>query len=127
NEVQRYKVEPYVMAADVYSVPPYVGRGGWSWYTGSAGWMYQAGLEWILGIQRQGTTLYLKPTIPEEWPEYTVNYRYGQTTYEIKVENPNRKQSGGSYLELDGDELEKVAEGVPLVNDGRRHRIRFVL
>ena len=127
NEVQRYKVEPYVMAADVYSVPPYVGRGGWSWYTGSAGWMYQAGLEWILGIQRQGTTLYLKPTIPEEWPEYTVNYRYGQTTYEIKVENPNRKQSGGSYLELDGDELEKVADGVPLVNDGRRHRIRFVL
>ncbi|HBR34452.1 MAG TPA: glycosyl transferase family 36, partial [Firmicutes bacterium] len=127
NEVQRYKVEPYVMAADVYSVPPYVGRGGWSWYTGSAGWMYQAGLEWILGIQRQGTTLYLKPTIPEEWPEYTVNYRYGQTNYEIKVENPNRKQSGGSYLELDGEELEKVADGVPLVNDGRRHRIRFVL
>ncbi|HBL36006.1 MAG TPA: hypothetical protein DDZ55_04265, partial [Firmicutes bacterium] len=61
------------------------------------------------------------------WPEYTVNYRYGQTTYEIKVENPNRKQSGGSYLELDGEELEKVADGVPLVNDGRRHHIRFVL
>jgi cellobiose phosphorylase len=127
NEVQRYRVEPYVMTADVYSVPPYVGRGGWSWYTGSAGWMYQAGLEWILGLQRRGTTLYLRPTIPEEWPEYTVNYRYGETNYEIKVENPQRKQTGGSFLSMDGLELENVEAGVPLVNDGGSHYIRFVL
>ena len=64
NEVQRYKVEPYVMAADVYSVPPYVGRGGWTWYTGAAGWMYQAGLEWILGLKKKGSNLFLQPLYP---------------------------------------------------------------
>lgn len=69
KEAQTYRVEPYVMAADVYSAPPHTGKGGWSWYTGSAGWMYQAGLEWILGIKRQGDFLVLKPCIHEEWPD----------------------------------------------------------
>jgi len=127
NEVQRYKVEPYVMAADVYSVPPHFGRGGWTWYTGSAGWMYQAGLEWILGLRKEGTRLYLKPCIPEEWPEFTVHYQYGRTRYEIKVENPGRKQTGGSYLELDGERLETVEDGIPLVNDGQNHRVLLIL
>ncbi len=127
GEVQRYKVEPYVMAADVYSVPPYVGRGGWTWYTGAAGWMYQAGLEWILGIQRRGTRLYIKPCIPEEWSGYSVNYWYGQTNYEIRVENPERKQTGGLFLELDGERLEKVDAGVPLVNDGLNHSVLLIL
>lgn len=127
NEVQRYKVEPYVMAADVYSVPPHAGRGGWTWYTGSAGWMYQAGLEWILGLHRRGTRLYLKPCIPEDWPEYTVWYWYGQSQYEIKVENPERKQTGGSYLELDGEQLEDVEAGIPLVNDGEKHQVLLIL
>ena len=68
--VHRYKVEPYVMAADVYAEPPHVGRGGWTWYTGSAGWMYQAGVEWILGFRLRGTTLVLDPCIPRAWPGY---------------------------------------------------------
>lgn len=127
NEVQRYKVEPYVMAADVYSVPPHAGRGGWTWYTGSAGWMYQAGLEWILGIRRRGTRLYIQPCIPEDWPEFTVGYWYGQTRYEIKVENPERKQTGGTYLELDGERVENVEAGIPLVNDGELHRVLLIL
>ncbi|HHW13053.1 MAG TPA: glycosyl transferase family 36 [Firmicutes bacterium] len=127
NEVQRYRVEPYVMAADVYSVPPHTGRGGWTWYTGSAGWMYQAGLEWILGLRRHGTVLYLKPCIPEDWPGFSVRYWYGQTEYEIKVENPDRKQTGGSYLELDGGRLADVEAGIPLVNDGEKHRVLLIL
>ncbi|NLM38085.1 MAG: glycosyl transferase family 36, partial [Firmicutes bacterium] len=127
NEAQRYKVEPYVMAADVYSVPPHTGRGGWTWYTGSAGWMYQAGLEWILGLRRQGPVLHLKPCIPEDWPGFSVRYWYGQTEYEIKVENPERKQTGGSYLELDGEPLAEIEAGVPLVNDGEKHRVLLIL
>ena len=71
--VHRYKVEPYVMAADVYSEPPHVGRGGWTWYTGSAGWMYQAGVEWILGFRLRGTTLILDPCIPRAWPGFEID------------------------------------------------------
>ncbi len=92
--VQRYKVEPYVMAADVYTEPPHVGRGGWTWYTGSAGWMYQAGVEWILGFRLRGTTLLLDPCIPRAWPGYEIAFRYHSARYEIVVENPQGVSRG---------------------------------
>lgn len=127
QEVQRYRVEPYVMAADVYSAPHIAGRGGWTWYTGSAGWMYQAILEWVLGITRQHDSLHINPCIPEHWPEYSVTYHFGTATYEISVKNPSRKQTGLSELKLDGKALDPKAAKVPLTDDGQVHRVEIVM
>jgi len=127
SEVLRYKVEPYVIAADVYSTEPNIGRGGWTWYTGAAGWMYQAGVEWILGIQRRGERLYLKPCIPKAWGEYSMTYRFKQTTYLIQVQNPLHTSTGGSKLELDGQELEFTEPFISLIDDGLEHVVRLVL
>ena len=116
----RYAVEPYVTAADVYSAPPHVGRGGWTWYTGSAGWTYRLGLEAILGIRREDGWLRLAPRIPPEWPGFEVRYRCGTATYRIVVEN-----GGGSevtQLVLDGASLEGAR--FPLADDGRTHEVR---
>ena len=124
--VQRYKVEPYVMAADVYTEPPHVGRGGWTWYTGSAGWMYQAGLEWILGFRVRGETLVLDPCIPRAWPGYEIDFRYHSARYEIVVENPQGVSRGVVTAELDGQAL-AAAAAIPLVDDGDTHRVRVVL
>jgi cyclic beta-1,2-glucan synthetase len=95
-DIHRYKVEPYVMSADVYSNPQHVGRGGWTWYTGSAGWMYRAGLEWILGIRLRGATLHVDPCIPKIWPRFDIVFRYHSASYEITVENP-RGVGRGSF------------------------------
>ena len=84
-EAERYRVEPYVVAADVYSVAPHVGRGGWSWYTGAAGWMYQAGIEGILGIRREGAFLVVKPCIPADWPGFEATLNVQGSRFEIKV------------------------------------------
>lgn len=84
DEVQKYRVEPYVIAADVYAVAPHTGRGGWTWYTGSAGWMYRAGLEAILGIKREGNQLRVRPSLPASWPEAEVSIRFGRTMYHLK-------------------------------------------
>jgi len=127
SEVSRYKVEPYVIAADVYSAEPNIGRGGWTWYTGAAGWMYQAGVEWILGLQRRGERLYLKPCIPKAWGEYSMTYRFKQTTYQIQVQNPLHKSTGGSLLELDGAELELTEPYITLADDALVHVVRLVL
>jgi cyclic beta-1,2-glucan synthetase len=85
QEARTYRVEPYVIAADVYSMPPHVGRGGWTWYTGSAGWMYRAGLEAILGVTREGSLLRIKPCIPVTWTKFEVSTQFGATRYEIKL------------------------------------------
>jgi cyclic beta-1,2-glucan synthetase len=124
--VQRYKVEPYVMAGDVYAEPPHVGRGGWTWYTGSAGWMYQAGIEWILGFRLRGTKLLLEPCIPRAWPGYQIDFRYHSATYEIVVENPQGVSRGVALSELDGETL-TGGVGIPLVDDGATHKVRVVL
>ncbi|HEU4919698.1 MAG TPA: glucoamylase family protein [Candidatus Limnocylindrales bacterium] len=124
--VHRYKVEPYVMAADIYAEPPHVGRGGWTWYTGSAGWMYQAGVEWILGFRLRGTNLLIEPCIPRAWPRYAITFRYRSTRYEIDVENPTGVCRGVVRTELDGLAVEH-ATGIPIVDDGATHRIRVVL
>ncbi len=123
--VQRYKVEPYVMPADVYSEPPHVGRGGWTWYTGSAGWMYQAGMESILGFRLRGTTLTIDPCIPRAWPGYEINFRYHSSSYAIVVDNPQGVSRGVASIELDGQAL--TDGGIPLADDGIGHRVRVVL
>ncbi len=124
--VHRYKVEPYVMAADVYTEPPHVGRGGWTWYTGSAGWMYQAGVESILGFRLRGTTLLLDPCIPRAWPGYEINFRYHSARYTIVVENPLGVCRGVASAELDGHALTGGAV-IPLADDGLTHGVRVVL
>jgi cyclic beta-1,2-glucan synthetase len=125
--VHRYKVEPYVMAADVYAERAHVGRGGWTWYTGSAGWMYQAGVEAILGFRLRGTTLMIEPCIPRAWPGYRIDFRYHSAGYEIVVENPHGVSRGVASVELDGHPLTNVGAGVPLVDDGATHAVRVVL
>jgi cyclic beta-1,2-glucan synthetase len=125
--VHRYKVEPYVMAADIYAEPPHVGRGGWTWYTGSAGWMYQAGVEWILGFRLRGTSLTIDPCIPRAWPRYEITFRYRSSRYEIVVENPAGVSRGVARTELDGLALEHAATGIPIVDDGATHWVRVVL
>ncbi len=125
--VDRYKVEPYVMAADVYAEPPHVGRGGWTWYTGSAGWMYQAGIEWILGFRLRGAILLLDPCIPHAWPGFEIDFRHHSARYEIVVENPHGVSRGVASSELDGQVLPGKGAAIPLVDDGATHRIRVVL
>ncbi|HEY6323681.1 MAG TPA: glucoamylase family protein, partial [Thermoanaerobaculia bacterium] len=127
--IQRYKVEPYVAAADIYAEANHIGRGGWTWYTGSAGWMYRAGVQWILGVRLRGTTLSIDPAIPRAWPAYEVTFRYHSARYTVNVENPHGATRGVSRAELDGAELPVAPNGVadvPLVKDGI-HQIRVVL
>src|SRR5262249_17467961 len=100
--VARYKAEPYVLAGDVYNHPMHLGRGGWSWYTGSAGWLYRVGLESILGLRRTGGVLTIDPCIPPQWPGFEVAYRFGSTTYRIIVENPRHLERGVAEVWLDG-------------------------
>jgi cyclic beta-1,2-glucan synthetase len=125
EKVARYKVEPYVVAADVYSSPLHIGRGGWTWYTGSAGWMYRLGLEAILGIRRVGQALQINPCIPKSWSSYQVTYRDGETTFQIRVENPSGVNRGVRQVTLDG----KVLPGneIPLLSDGNQHQAHVLM
>lgn len=123
--LHKYKVEPYVAAADVYAVWPHTGRGGWTWYTGSASWMYRAGLEYILGFRLRGTRLFVEPCIPRSWHGFEIEYRYGAAHYHIKVENPYGMNRGVASVEVDG-ELQK-SNDIPLRDDGARHAVRIVL
>jgi cyclic beta-1,2-glucan synthetase len=123
----RYKVEPYVVAADVYSEPPHVGRGGWTWYTGSAAWLYRAGLEWLLGCRVRGASLLLDPCVPGDWHGFEISFRYGGTRYEIAVENTAGVNRRITSLQLDGQALSPQPALVPLVDDGATHRVRAVL
>jgi cyclic beta-1,2-glucan synthetase len=129
--LDRYKVEPYVVCADVYSHPQHVGRGGWTWYTGSAGWMFRAGLEWILGFRVQGPTLLLDPCIPGTWPRFELEYRYHSARYEIVVENPEGVTRGVAGWVLDGVTQKAPPAGSPvrmgLEDDGLTHRVRVML
>ena len=125
HEVNRYKVEPYVVAADVYAIHPHVGRGGWTWYTGASGWMYQAGLEGILGFKCQGNRLILKPCIPSRWTGYRLTYQYKTTRYEIIVENPKGRMTGCERITLDEEVLLEPA--ILLKDDGQVHTVRLIL
>jgi len=126
--VHRYRVEPYVVAADIYSVAPHVGRGGWTWYTGSAGWMYQAGIEGILGLRLRGSHLLLDPCIPAAWRHFEIVLRYRSARYEISVENPDEVQHGISRIELDGKPLLPVESmRIPLMDDRGLHKVSLIL
>jgi cyclic beta-1,2-glucan synthetase len=124
--VQRYKVEPYVVAGDIYAEAPHIGRGGWTWYTGSAGWLYRAGMEWILGFRVRGMTLSIDPCIPRNWPGYSMKFRYHSSVYNIRVENPSIVARGVALTQLDGKILPGAAN-IPLADDGAIHIIRIVL
>jgi cyclic beta-1,2-glucan synthetase len=127
DAVQRYKVEPYVVCADLYSTPLHVGRGGWTWYTGSAGWMYRAGLEWLLGFRLQGEALLIDPCIPKSWPGFEIAFRYHSAHYDIAVQNPGGVCRGVVRVELDGVALSGTQARIPLGDDGSDHRVRVVL
>jgi cyclic beta-1,2-glucan synthetase len=118
--VDTYKVEPYVVEADVYTAKGHLGRGGWTWYTGSASWMYRTALEGILGFHQRGERLFIKPCIPASWKEFTIEYRYKSSTYVITVENPDGVQCAAAELSVDGRSVEA---SIPLVDDGKRHDV----
>ena len=124
EDVTRYRAEPYVVAADVYSVPPHTGRGGWSWYTGSAGWMYRVGIEAILGIRLRAGALHIDPCIPRAWPGYEVVFAPQSARYRIRVENPHGVSRGVSRIEVDGA---VITGDIPVLQDGAEHTVRVVL
>ncbi|HLF85274.1 MAG TPA: hypothetical protein VI837_13955, partial [Blastocatellia bacterium] len=123
--LHKYRVEPYVAAADVYAGWPHTGRGGWTWYTGSASLMYRAALESILGFKLRGDRLQIDPCIPRVWREYEIVYKRGSATYNLVVENPHGLNRGVSRIELDGAQTD--AAEIELVDDGKQHFIRITL
>jgi len=125
EEVQHYRVEPYVVCADVYGSPPHTGRGGWTWYTGSAGWLYRVAIEAILGFQLRGATLRFAPCVPPSWPGFELSYRHRSATYQIRVDNSAGAGRGVRWVELDGQRLSNHC--VPLSDDGRTHTVRVEL
>jgi cyclic beta-1,2-glucan synthetase len=126
-DVLRYKVEPYVVAADVYSAGPHVGRGGWTWYTGSAGWLQRAGIEAILGLRIEGGFLLLDPCIPKTWPGFEMTVRHGSARYRILVENAEGAGSGIRTAALDGTLFDERPLRLPLVDDGLEHEVQVML
>jgi cyclic beta-1,2-glucan synthetase len=119
--VQRYGVEPYVVAADVYRLPGRIGRGGWSWYTGSAAWMYRAWVEEVLGLQIRNGQMRINPVIPGSWPGFSLNYRHGAAIYAIQVENPDGCGSGIAWVEMDGRRISSCV--IPLERSMVKHQI----
>jgi cellobiose phosphorylase len=115
QEADIYKVEPYVLAADVYAIPMQKGRGGWTWYTGSAGWLYQLLTDYLVGLHKESDKLYLRPCLPVEWPEVKVNYRFFETVYSIVI----RRTADPKGLLVDGKENTYV----PLINDQQPHNV----
>ena len=117
----QYKVEPYVIPADIYGAGNLAGRGGWTWYTGSSSWFYKAGIEHILGLKIEKGILSLNPCIPREWKEYTIKYKYGRTIYNIKVKNPNKKCYGVTSLKINGEEIKDKC--IKLQDDGKIYEV----
>ncbi|NGM47573.1 glycosyl transferase [Rhodobacter sp. SGA-6-6] len=127
HETGRYKVEPYVVAADVYSTAPHEGRGGWTWYTGSAGWMHRAGIEGLLGLTRAGDTLRLNPCFPKAWPELTATVALGAARYAVTIRNPHGAGCGVGSAELDGAALVPNSDGLSVRLQDGAHRLTLVL
>ena len=124
EDVRVYKVEPFVVAADVYTAEGHLGRGGWTWYTGSASWLYRVGLEAILGFTKRGETLEIDPCIPSEWKEFSIEYRHGESTYSITVKNPSGAQKGVAAVLLNGS---PVTSPIDLKSDGQRYEVIVTL
>ncbi|WP_197463096.1 GH36-type glycosyl hydrolase domain-containing protein [Microbulbifer thermotolerans] len=123
--VHRYRTEPYVLAGDVYGVPPHVGRGGWTWYSGASGWLYRGAIEALLGLQMVGgDTLEIRPCLPDSWSHYRVHLRFKSSCYEIDVHNCGGCPSRMAEVTLDGVTLDD--ERIPLVDDGTKHRVKVI-
>ena len=125
GDVARYGLEPYVLAGDVYNHAAHRGRGGWSWYSGSAGWMYRAAVESILGLRRCGGAFAVDPCVPSTWPECAMTWRVGPTRFVIRVTNPDRQCRGVRHATLDGRAVNHLA--IPIVDDGAVHHVDVVL
>jgi cyclic beta-1,2-glucan synthetase len=125
DDAERYKVEPYVVAADVYAAPGHEGRGGWTWYTGSASWSYRVSLEGVLGFEKRGTSIRFNPCIPASWPGFSIDYRFGASTYAIDVRNPDGVSTGVVSVTTDGAAADDNA--LELIDDGSRHEVVVTL
>ncbi len=124
-KAETYRVEPYVVCADIYSVPPHLRRGGWTWYTGSAAWLHRLGVEGVLGLRKEGDALNLDPVIPAAWEGFELPYRHGAPRYHIQVANPAGCQRGVRRVTLDGEDL--AGARIPLSDDGSEHRVNVVM
>jgi cyclic beta-1,2-glucan synthetase len=125
EKATHYRVEPYVVAADVYGAPPFTGQGGWTWYTGSSSWMYRLGLEGFLGLKKRGDRLEVDPRIPRNWPGFRITYRFGPTIYEFQIQNPDHIHQGVQQVSLNGRTLtDKV---IPLLQDGGINTVLIVM
>jgi cellobiose phosphorylase len=118
--IATYRVEPYVVAADVYALPPHTGRGGWTWYTGSAGWMYRLIVESLLGLRLEVETLRIAPCLPADWKGFTVHYRYRETVYHIAV---LQTLGGNGETSVTVDGVERQDQAIPLVDDRQEHSV----
>jgi cellobiose phosphorylase len=135
QQIERYKVEPYVMSADIYAAPPHTGRGGWTWYTGAAGWMYRLSVETLLGLQLEVDHLVLAPCIPAQWASYKIHYRFRETVYHISVRRVAETSTHAIRVTLDGTEVSSAGiddagrpQGmIPLVDDQREHYVEVEL
>ena len=126
--IERYRVEPYVMCADIYTVSPHTGRGGWTWYTGAAGWMYRLSVESLLGLKLVADQLQLTPCIPDHWASYKIHYRYRETVYHISVKRSSGKSQEMIRVTLDGAMINEGNAGmIPLVDDHRDHDVEVDL
>lgn len=120
-EIERYKVEPYVMCADIYGAPPHTGRGGWTWYTGAAGWMYRLAVETLLGLQLEVDHLRIAPCIPAHWESYKIHYRYRETVYHITVQRVGEQSEQVILVTVDG--VERPDNIIPLIDDRQDHAV----
>ena len=125
EDVERYRAEPYAIAADVYAHPAHIGRGGWTWYTGSAGWMYQAAIQALLGLRRNGATISVDPCIPTVWAQYSLEWTTARTRYRFTISNPEHRCQGIASAELDGAGVDPHA--IPLDDDGGVHEVTITL
>ncbi len=124
DDVAVYRAEPYVLAADVYARDPQTGRGGWTWYTGSAGWMYRLLLESLLGVQRKAGMLTIAPCLPDDWNEFSVQYRCGESVYRIKIARA-KDRSDAAHVMLDG--VKQDGQQFALIDDGQAHEVEVHL
>jgi cyclic beta-1,2-glucan synthetase len=125
DSANRYMVEPYVVAADIYSTPPFTGHGGWTWYTGSSGWLYRLGTEAILGFQLEGDHFTINPCIPDSWDGYKLSFQQNGSHYDIQVENPDHVESGVRKILLNGEELNEKA--IPIQKNSGNHTVRIIM
>ncbi len=121
----KYKIEPYVISADIYGYGNLAGQGGWSWYTGSASWYYICLIKFILGLKIENGELLLKPSIPKYWSEYSIKYKYGESVYNIKVKNPNGKNTGVLEFYLNGQQIPE--KKIKIVNNGKVNEIEIIM